>query len=197
MDNRNTLLGDDGAFFGWQLGPTLAEQQKQLDKLQQAIRQAEARQSALAKDLPLDFLDGNVDYGKKLREVISTAVLGAISGLSGNVAGAAAGAVTGNVLNAVAPGVAGDAGAAVGLQIRGMFFGQNWWQQRQQQQQADRQTSLQATESRFLTRGRGTLSPAEKKQEERDNRQLAELKAIRDELKNLGGNAVLVVEGIA
>jgi hypothetical protein len=65
-----------------------------------------------------------------------------------------------------------------------------------QGQQREVERSLQATESRFLTRGRGQLSPEAKKQAEDNAKQLAELKSIRDAIANLGGN-VLVVEGVA
>jgi hypothetical protein len=188
MQNRNTFLGDDGAFLGIQLGPTLAEQQKQLDKLQRAIRQAEARQAALAKDLPLDFLDGNIDYAKRLKEAISNSVASAIGGLGGNIVGRATATVAGNVAGRFAAVAAEDAGSVVGRRLYGMLSDQG--------QQREVERSLQATESRFLTRGRGQLSPEAKKQAEDNAKQLAELKSIRDAIANLGGN-VLVVEGVA
>jgi len=76
------------------------------------------------------------------------------------------------------------------FQFGGMMEGN----QEKRRQEVER--SLQATESRFLTRGRGSLSPEAKKAAEDNAKQLAELKSIRDAIANLGGN-VLVVEGVA
>jgi hypothetical protein len=132
------------------------------------------------------YLEALRDQQQKTQSLLDTArrLSGAESAARSAVAGA---------LSIQAAAAAGeDAGSALGLQVRGMFFGPNWWQQQQQQQER----SLSATESRFLTRGRGQLSPEAKKQAEDNAKQLAELKAIKDVLKNLGEN-MLIVEGIA
>ena len=63
-------------------------------------------------------------------------------------------------------------------------------------EQQQNSPALGATESRFLTRGRGQLDPAAKKQAEDNAKQLAELKGIRNAIAGLGEN-MLVVEGVA
>jgi hypothetical protein len=61
------------------------------------------------------------------------------------------------------------------------------------QQQLDR--SLAATESRFLTRGRGQLSPGEQKIAEIEQRQLTVLERMERAFANIG-ESVILVEGI-
>jgi hypothetical protein len=107
-----------------------------------------------------------------------------------NAAGLAGGAAMSNIGSFFGAVAANDAGTFAMQKLFGIVADQK------PDQEQERMQSLQATESRFLTRGRGQLSPEAKKQAEDNAKQLAELKAIKDVLKNLGEN-MLVVEGIA
>lgn len=108
----------------------------------------------------------------------------------GNIAQGA----VGGVANGLAEANAEDVGAAIGAQVRGMFFGQNWWQKQQQQQ---RDQSLVATESRFLTRGRGVMTEADRKNLEEQRKQTEYLKRIEKAFANFtSGENLLFVEGV-
>jgi hypothetical protein len=187
MQNRNTLLGDDGAFFGIQLGPTLAEQQAQLKALRQAIKEAENGQQFLARMIDPEFLGGNLDFAREIKQAASTAVFGAVTSVLSGAAEAATKVTTGFVTGRMAEVMATDAGSVAGRKLYGIVTGQ--------QQKEERDTSLQATEARFLTRGRGQLSPEAKKMAEDNQKQLAELRNIRNAIEEMG-EGILIVEGI-
>ncbi len=115
---------------------------------------------------------------------------GAIGGLLGNIAQQATGATMGRIMGNRAAMTAEDAGSRVAFELYDIVTNQN------RGGGAMRDQSLQAVESRFLTRGRGQLSPEAKKQAEDNAKQLAQLKKIEDAVKAMAENAVLIVEGV-
>ena len=105
-----------------------------------------------------------------------------------SMAGAAVGETVKNAMGFFANIAAEDAGSFVGRRLFGML--------NEQRPEMERQQSLQAMESRFLTRGRGQLSMAEQKQIQNGQQMINELKQIKQELNELGNGSVLVVEGV-
>jgi len=113
---------------------------------------------------------------------------GAVANLLGTIAGAASGAAIGNIMGRAAEIAATDAGSLVGRRLYSILSDQS------SRQKAD--PVLQATESRFLTRGRGQLSPAEQKNLEEQKKQTALLERIERDLNNLPTGMMLIVEGV-
>jgi hypothetical protein len=177
-------LNVSGGFFGNFTAAGAFGQQ--LGSGENQIADLRRRQAALMRQLESITQEAQL---QSAQEAIASIVAGAVAQSFGSIAENAGGATAGFMSGRFAQIAAEDAGSAVGRQLRGIIGGQDWNGQQ-------RDPSLQATESRFLTRGRGQLSPEAKKQAEDNAKQLAELKAIRDVLKNLGEN-MLVVEGIA
>jgi hypothetical protein len=104
------------------------------------------------------------------------------------MAGAAVGETIKNAMAYFAGIAAEDAGSFVGRRLYGIVS--------EQRPGVERQQSLQAMESRFLTRGRGQLSMAEQKQIQNGQQMLNELKQIKQELNELGSGSVLIVQGV-
>jgi hypothetical protein len=93
-------------------------------------------------------------------------------------------------VNGLAQVTAEDVGMAIGRQIRGIVAGQEGNVQTREQ-------SLQATESRFLTRGRGQLTTAEQKNLEEQKKQTDLLRRIEWAFANFAtAENLLVVEGV-
>jgi hypothetical protein len=108
---------------------------------------------------------------------------------------------TGSAIAGIAPGL-GDKmfrdllpQVAIDIQASGLakMLGFSPQAEAKKQQQLDR--SLAATESRFLTRGRGQLSPGEQKIAEIEQRQLTVLERMERAFANIG-ESVILVEGI-
>lgn len=165
------------------------------------FRNAAAIEGLAGSNQRIDAIDKALqDQGARIVQALQTAIAavpvdvvkGAVSRVFADMASAATGATSSAFASRMAAVNAGDAGGALGQQVRGMFFGQNWWNKQQQQQ--DR--ALQATESRFLTRGRGQLSPAEQKNLEEQKKQTALLARIERDLNELPSGMMLVVQGV-
>ncbi len=197
INSRSFALGDDGAFFGLKLGPTLKEQQDQLAELQKAIAQTRGNLKLLEGEIkPIDLLAVNP------AGVLLNSFKSKFAGFSSMFRGTSADLGFG--LQIQQPGL-GDALGGVGQRIAQDLFGDliagfqfgNLMKDGGGGGGGGGSTpSLSAVESRFLTRGRGQLSMADKQQAERDQKQLSELKAIKDAVKALAESALLVVEGV-
>jgi hypothetical protein len=151
-----------------------------------AMLEQDQNQRALAARLQADFTN---QVQSSLSAAVGSFEMLRMRREGASMAGTAVGETIRNAMGFFAGVAAEDAGAFVGRRLLGIV--------NEQRPEIERQQSLQATESRFLTRGRGSLSMAEKKQAEDNAKQLAELKAIKDAIKAMAEGAILVVEGVA
>jgi hypothetical protein len=176
--NQGTILGSLGAWSGFTVS-----REDEIQRLLQRERELTERRMGVA---PLATQQGISDAQQRRLRDIDQQQNRAFFGFL------AQGGALGGV-NAQAQVTAEDVGMAIGRQIRGIAAGQDWNPQAQQA----RETSLQATESRFLTRGRGQLTAAEQKNLEEQKKQTDLLRRIEWAFANFAtAENLLVVEGV-
>jgi hypothetical protein len=193
-DNRGTILGSLGAWAGFTV-----PREDRIAEIQARVRQLNQQREAITAQAIIDQAQSSGGMGA----IGATgALLGRLgSGFGGMLNGQSGQLPFGLQINQPGIGeIAGGIGQRIAQDLFGdlinqaQFGGMLGGNQEKQRQEVER--SLAATESRFLTRGRGQMSMGEQKNLEEQKKTNQILARMAKAFEELGKGNLLLVEGI-